>query len=85
MWYDRPKPVKLFLRLFQSVTYFLSLLCHYFSELFCTFHVAKMLLVSFQLCLKFNQSLALQIACIPKAIRRQVCFCITLCLASATK
>ena len=60
MWYNRLKPTSLF-QTFSECEIPFSLLCHYFSEIFCTFHVAQMLLDSFQPFLKFNQSLTLEI------------------------
>ena len=48
------------------------------------FFDVKMLLDSFQLLFKFNRSLDLQIVCISKDFRRQVCFSINFCLVSVT-
>ena len=58
---------------------------YYFSGIFGTFHVVQMLLGSYQLFFKFNQSLVQQIACIAKTFRRQGCFCSNLCLVLVTK
>ena len=73
MWYN--------ITLFQTFSKFkilFSILCHYFSGIFCTFQ--KILLDSWQLFFEFNQSLTLEIAFVAKNLRRGICFCIIMCL-----
>ena len=63
MWYDGSELAKLFSRLFQSVTYFSAFHVIIFLKKYFKKFVAQILLDSFNYFLKFNQSLAPQIAC----------------------
>ena len=55
MWYDGSKPAKHSLGLFKSVRYFSAFCVIILVSIFCTFHVAQMLLESFQLFLNLTK------------------------------